>query len=84
MGIPFLLRRLKEGGCTTPQVVGRIDDKIHTRAIIDGPGFAHYVLHTLELNQSADSTIGTRVGYVACATEAVKWLQELEGYGFKM
>ena len=84
MGIPYLLKRLKEGGLSTTQVFGRSGDQIHSRAIIDGPSFAYYVLYKLQLDQSADNSIGTCITYTDCAAQAVRWLRDLESYGYKM
>ncbi|KAK5131091.1 hypothetical protein LTR08_001309 [Meristemomyces frigidus] len=84
MGLPYLLKRLKEGDCTTTKELGRTTGQPHARAIIDGPGFAHYVLFTLGEKQGANRTIGTAVTYAECTTEAVKWLKDMEGYGYKI
>ena len=84
MGLPYLLKRLKAADLTSTQVFGRTGDQTHSRAIIDGPSFAHYVLYKLQLHQTADNVLGARCTYTECAAEAPKWLQELESYGYKV
>ena len=84
MGLPYLLKRLKAADLTSTQVFGRTGGQPHSRAIIDGPSFAHYVLYKLQLHQTVDNVLGTRCTYSECAAEAPKWLKELESYGYKM
>ncbi|KAK4547770.1 hypothetical protein LTR36_000728 [Oleoguttula mirabilis] len=82
MGIPRMLTRLKDANIATPKELGRTGRRPHSRAIIDGPGFAHYVLQLLEERPGANHALETDVTYADCASEAVKWLKRMEGFGY--
>lgn len=84
MGIPRMLTRLKDANIATSKELGRTGTPTHSRAIIDGPGFAHYVLKVLEERRGANHVLETGVTYADCAAEAVRWLKRLEGYGYEM
>jgi len=85
MGIPRFLSRLKDANATTSKDFGHKGEQHHTRAIIDGPSFAHYVLHVLEEKLPATNTVlSPGVAYADCAAEAVKWLKMIDAFGFSM
>ena len=85
MGIPRFLSRLKVANATTSKDFGHTGEQNHTRAIIDGPSFAHYVFHLLEeKSPTINTALCPGITYADCAVEAVKWLKWIEGFGFSM
>lgn len=84
MGIPRLLTRLKEANIAKSKDLGRLGDQGHTRAIVDGPGFAHYVHYMMEARATANTGLGSGVTYAVSASEAVKFLENLEAYGIRV
>ncbi|KAK5128473.1 hypothetical protein LTR85_003141 [Meristemomyces frigidus] len=84
MGIPRMLTRLKDANVAISKELARTGTQTHSRAIIDGPGFAHYVLQLLEERRGANHNLTPGVTYAECAAEAVQWLKRIEGYGYKI
>lgn len=85
MGIPRFLSRLKDANAVTVKCLGHADSEKHTRAIIDGPSFAHYIHSILETSPEASNKgLGTISSYEQCVSEAIRWLQMIECHGFVM
>lgn len=54
-------------------------------AIIDGPGLAHHIYHGLcENSSSSSSSTFTVITYGDCVHATIEWLDQLQGYGFRM
>lgn len=54
-------------------------------AIIDGPGLAHHIYHGLcENSSSSSSSTSTVITYGDCVHATIEWLDQLQGYGFRM
>lgn len=54
-------------------------------AIIDGPGLAHHIYYRLcEDSSSSSSSTSTVITYGDCVHATIEWLDQLQGYGFRM
>ncbi|EMF11288.1 uncharacterized protein SEPMUDRAFT_68761 [Sphaerulina musiva SO2202] len=54
-------------------------------AIIDGPGLAHHIYHGLcENSSSSSSSTSTVITYGDCVHATIEWLDQLQGYGFRI
>lgn len=53
-------------------------------AIIDGPGLAHHIYHGLCEDSSSSSSTSTVITYGDCVHATIEWLDQLQGYGFRM
>lgn len=61
------------------------DDDGSGVAIIDGPGLAHHIYHGLcENSSSSSSSTSTVITYGDCVHATIEWLDQLQGYGFRM
>lgn len=61
------------------------DDNGPGVAIIDGPGLAHHIYHGLcENSSSSSSSTSTVITYGDCVHATIEWLDQLQGYGFRM
>lgn len=64
---------------------GDDDDDGPGVAIIDGPGLAHHIYHGLcENSSSSSSSASTVITYGDCVHATIEWLDQLQGYGFRM
>lgn len=53
-------------------------------AIIDGPGLAHHIYYGLCEDSSSSSSTSTVITYGDCVHATIEWLDQLQGYGFRM
>lgn len=61
------------------------DDDSPGVAIIDGPGLAHHIYYGLcENSPSSSSSTSTVITYGDCVHATIEWLDQLQGYGFRM
>ncbi|KAK1053747.1 hypothetical protein LTR74_016141 [Friedmanniomyces endolithicus] len=87
MGIPgFFSRMTAAGYADTTKEIGRRGGRGQAHAIIDGPAFAYHVLRIAENRANSHGLAGTWIGsaasYADCTLAAVRWLGELEEFGF--
>jgi hypothetical protein len=54
------------------------------RAFIDGPSLAHFLYESLRENERADEEPECFYRYTDLGEAAVKWLDNLRSFGFKM
>jgi len=76
------------GYAETAKLIGRLDDKVHTHAIVDAPAFAYYILSSSQKAPARDETTGSEIfsllPYAELARLAVEWLERVETFGFEV